>query len=129
MVESPGTRCVKHGMRATALGVAAALRLSSYGLVRRKLLSLLVSYRPLAYRGIIIRSCGANCTLGNLWNCVRTALMPSGLALYADDSFLTDNSRAQQLGWPPSNLASPRSSGQHANGCRITSRCRQHPLI
>ena len=51
------------------------------------------------------------------------------LALYADDSFLTDNSRAQQLGWPPSNLASPRSSGQHANGCRITSRCRQHPLI
>jgi hypothetical protein len=39
MVESPGTRCVKHGMRATALGVAVALRLSSYGLVRRKLLA------------------------------------------------------------------------------------------
>ena len=51
MVESPGTRCVKHGMRATALGVAVALRLSSYGLVRRKLLSLLVCYRPLAHAG------------------------------------------------------------------------------
>jgi len=51
MVESPGTRYVKHGMRATALGVAAALRLSSYGLVRRKLLSLLVCYRPLAHAG------------------------------------------------------------------------------
>ena len=94
MVESPGTRCVKHGMRATALGVAAALRLSSYGLVRRKLLSLLVSYRPLASAGLFSSLCGANCTLDHLWTRVRTAFMPSWLGLYADDSFSTDNSRA-----------------------------------
>ena len=94
MVESPGTRCVKHSMRATALGVAAALRLSSYGLVRRKLLSLLVCYRPLARTGLVFLSYAADCTLDHPWTRVRTALMPIGLVLYADNSLLTDNSRA-----------------------------------
>ena len=79
-------------MLATAAGVWLRLRLSSYGLVRRKLLGLLVTYRPLARAGLLFLF--ADCTLDHFWTRVRTAFMPSWLELYADDSFSTDNSRA-----------------------------------
>ena len=80
-------------MLATAAGVWLRLRLSSYGLVRRKLLGLLVTYRPLA-RPKFTFPLFADCTLDHFWTRVRTAFMPSWLELYADDSFSTDNSRS-----------------------------------